>query len=459
MLRLVKRFAIRSAQALGTAFIAFVTWEETGSWGIAAGAVLALFVLRWRRERPDAVLGVHFALYALQLCVAAKPQLPADMAITVSLYSIGRWGKRRLTPMWVAAVFSGSVLVAWIYHLREPGSVPLSQWAENMTRISFGQLCIAAIAWGLGRFMKQRSQLRASRQAAEEQRRAAREAALRNEIAREVHDVVGHALALIAVQAEAGRYLAAGSEDIALHPADRLEQAAQALGKIRTTARSALAETRSLTRALAVPPQPTELGDTPEPAEAHGSRPASPVTDTPLRPVPGLKDLPRLVNDVRATGLPVSLAADDQLMSQEGRQEGYGLLGTPVELALYRTVQESLTNVLKHAEAAAVDVRLEYRADGIVLTIADYPGPSGSQTSPRAGEDRLSLADHGGVSSEAAPAGTGGGQGLVNLRQRLEAVGGTLEAGPRPGGGFVVRARVPVEPSTSVFVNPRSEAT
>ena len=184
MLRLVKRFAIRSAQALGTAFIAFVTWEETGSWGIAAGAVLALFVLRWRRERPDAVLGVHFALYALQLCVAAKPQLPADMAITVSLYSIGRWGKRRLTPMWVAAVFSGSVLVAWIYHLREPGSVPLSQWAENMTRISFGQLCIAAIAWGLGRFMKQRSQLRASRQAAEEQRRAAREAALRNEIAR-----------------------------------------------------------------------------------------------------------------------------------------------------------------------------------------------------------------------------------------------------------------------------------
>lgn len=361
--------------------------------------------------------------------------------------------------MWVAAVFSGSVLVAWIYHLREPGSVPLSQWAENMTRISFGQLCIAAIAWGLGRFMKQRSQLRASRQAAEEQRRAAREAALRNEIAREVHDVVGHALALIAVQAEAGRYLAAGSEDIALHPADRLEQAAQALGKIRTTARSALAETRSLTRALAVPPQPTELGDTPEPAEAHGSRPASPVTDTPLRPVPGLKDLPRLVNDVRATGLPVSLAADDQLMSQEGRQEGYGLLGTPVELALYRTVQESLTNVLKHAEAAAVDVRLEYRADGIVLTIADYPGPSGSQTSPRAGGDRLSLADHGGVSSEAAPAGTGGGQGLVNLRQRLEAVGGTLEAGPRPGGGFVVRARVPVEPSTSVFVNPRSEAT
>ena len=450
-----KRIVICCAKVLGVGALACVstasTWALTSSWGITAGAALALIVLYWCRKHPDAVLGTHLVLCALQLVVVDSP-LPADLAVAASFYAVGRRGRRELTPVWAAAVVVGAALGAWDWNRDELGVVPLSLWAQDMAQAFVTQLCVAVATWGLGRLVTQRGQLRASRQ-------AAHDAALRNEIAQEVHDVVGHALALIAVQAEAGHYLAAGSDDIDVPADERLEQAAQALGQIRTTVRSALADTRSLTRTLASPPQPGEPPGAADSAEPDDARAASQVTDKTLRPIPRISDLPGLIDDVRTTGLTVTLSVDDRLMSEGMQPNGINLLSAQAQLALYRTAQESLTNVLKHAEAAAVDVRLEYRADGIVLTIADYPGPSGSQTSPRAGGDRLSLADHGGVSSEAAPAGTGGGQGLVNLRQRLEAVGGTLEAGPRPGGGFVVRARVPVEPSTSVFVNPRSEAT
>ena len=302
--------------------------------------------------------------------------------------------------------------------------------------------------------------------AEEEQRHAARDAALRTEIAREVHDVVGHALALIAVQAEAGHYLASSSDDIDLSPPQRLEQAAQALGTIRRTARSALADTRGLTRTLT-------------------SSSSSPESGGPLRPVPGLSDLPRLVDDVRAAGLPVELRIDDP-------PPGRPALGTQAGLALYRTAQESLTNVLKHAGPASVDITVEHRDDDVVLTVmdrpddgpgadpdpaADAPSPGVAGAAEAAGVSRADAAegtvrsvvdgDPAGVSRDDAAegpprggrpgdpgerngrggSGERGGQGLANLRRRLEAVGGNLEAGPRPGGGFAVRARVPATPA------------
>ena len=164
--------------------------------------------------------------------------------------------------------------------------------------------------------------------------------------------------------------------------------------------------------------------------------------------------MPRIVDDVRATGLPVTLSVDDRLISEGEQTGGRSPLSAQAELALYRTTQESLTNVLKHAEAAAVEVRLEYRDDEahkeVVLTVADQPSTPGTGAlAPRAG-GRL-------PSSEQTPTDTGGGQGLVNLRQRLAAVGGSLEAGPGPGGGFIVRARIPSEVPQSTVVTPGGE--
>lgn len=478
---------LRYLKILGVVALALVsvgsTWAETGSRGLTAGAALALIALRWCGRHADAVLGVHGLLCAVQIIVTDSV-LPADLPIAVSLYAVGRRGRRGLTPLWTAVVVIGAALGSWDWSRDELG-LP-THYQSLLTNFAI-PICVSAISWGLGRSVRQRQELvvsrvaeaealaaeararqaeSAARLAEEEQRHAARDAALRTEIAREVHDVVGHALALIAVQAEAGHYLASSSDDIDLSPPQRLEQAAQALGTIRRTARSALADTRGLTRTLT-------------------SSSSSPESGGPLRPVPGLSDLPRLVGDVRAAGLPVELRIDDP-------PPGRPALGTQAGLALYRTAQESLTNVLKHAGPASVDITVEHRDDDVVLTVtdrpddgpgadpdpaADAPSPGVAGAAEAAGVSRADAAegtvrsvvdgDPAGVShadaAEGPPRGgrpgdpgerngrggpgEHGGQGLANLRRRLEAVGGNLEAGPRPGGGFAVRARVPATPA------------
>ena len=479
---------LRYLKILGVVALALVsiggTWAETRSRGLTAGAALALVALRWCGRHADAVLGVHGLLCAVQIIVTDSV-LPADLPIAVSLYAVGRRGRRGLTPLWIAVVVIGAALGSWDWSRDELG-LP-THYQSLLTNFAI-PICVSATSWGLGRSVRQRQELVASRVAEaealaaeararqaesaarlaeEEQRHAARDAALRTEIAREVHDVVGHALALIAVQAEAGHYLASSSDDIDLSPPQRLEQAAQALGTIRRTARSALADTRGLTRTLT-------------------SSSSSPESGGPLRPVPGLSDLPRLVDDVRAAGLPVELRIDDP-------PPGRPALGTQAGLALYRTAQESLTNVLKHAGPASVDITVEHRDDDVVLTVmdrpddgpgadpdpaADAPSPGVAGAAEAAGVSRADAAegtvrsvvdgDPAGVSRDDAAegpprggrpgdpgerngrggSGERGGQGLANLRRRLEAVGGNLEAGPRPGGGFAVRARVPATPAT-----------
>ena len=488
MVRRRRPTGLRYLQILGVVALALVsvggTWAGTRSWGFTAGAALALVALRWCGRHADAVLGVHGLLCAVQIIVTDSV-LPADLPMTVSLYAVGRWGRRELTPLWTAAVVIGAALGSWDWSRNKLG-FPTYYRQSLLTNFAI-TICVSSISWGLGRSERQHQDLAASRVAEaealaaeararqaesaarlaeEEQRHAARDAALRTEIAREVHDVVGHALALIAVQAEAGHYLASSSDDIDLPPPQRLEQAAQALGTIRRTARSALADTRGLTRTLT-------------------SSSSSPESGGPLRPVPGLSDLPRLVNDVRAAGLPVELRIDDP-------PPGRPALGTQAGLALYRTAQESLTNVLKHAGPASVDITVEHREDDVVLTVtdrpddgpgadpdpaADAPSPGVAGAAEAAGVSRADAAegtvrsvvdgDPAGVShadaAEGPPrggrpgdpgerngrggSGERGGQGLANLRRRLEAVGGNLEAGPRPGGGFAVRARVPATPA------------
>ena len=465
MVRRRRPTGLRYLKILGVVALALVsvggTWAGTRSWGLTAGAALALVALRWCGRHADAVLGVHGLLCAVQIIVTDSV-LPADLPIAVSLYAVGRRGRRGLTPLWAAVVVIGTALGSWDWTRDELG---LRTYRQDLLMSFAIPICVSAISWGLGRSERQRQELAASRVAEaealaaeararqaesaahlaeEEQRHAARDAALRTEIAREVHDVVGHALALIAVQAEAGHYLASSSDDIDLSPPQRLEQAAQALGTIRRTARSALADTRGLTRTLT-------------------SSSSSPESGGPLRPVPGLSDLPRLVDDVRAAGLPVELSIDDP-------PPGRPALGTQAGLALYRTAQESLTNVLKHAGPASVDITVEHRDDDVVLTVMDRPDGPGADPDPAADAPSPGVAGaaEAAVVSRANAAegpprggrpgdpgerngheerGERGGQGLANLRRRLEAVGGDLKAGPRPGGGFAVRARVPAAPA------------
>jgi signal transduction histidine kinase len=178
---------------------------------------------------------------------------------------------------------------------------------------------------------------------------------------------------------------------IALHVLDRRpEQAAAALEAVKKTSKDALDELRST---LAVFRQ----RDDGEPARG---------------PVPGLSQLDTLAASMRDAGLPVEVA----------------LSGEPAELpavidhTAYRIVQESLTNVLRHAMPARAEVRLDYRAGGVALTVTDDGEPART------------------------PPGRAAGHGIDGMRERAAAVGGTLDAGPRPAGGFQVTAYLPAAP-------------
>jgi signal transduction histidine kinase len=163
------------------------------------------------------------------------------------------------------------------------------------------------------------------------------------------------------------------------------------LDKIERSGRQALVEMRRL---LGVLRQPGEQAPQLE-----------------LAPQPGMTDVPALVDGVRAAGLPVTLVVDGDLAG----------LPAAVEISAYRIVQEALTNVLKHAGKASAEVHLRCGAADVLIEVTD------DGTSPPAGAE------------------DGGGHGLAGMRERVALFGGELAAGPRPGGGFAVRARLPLD--------------
>ena len=221
---------------------------------------------------------------------------------------------------------------------------------------------------------------------AERARQEVREERVR--IARELHDVVAHTLAVITVQAGVGRRLMA----------KRPEEAAIALDSIETIGRTAQDELRVVLALL----------------RDEGIGPAS------LTPAPRLVDIKELVHTVQASGTPVELRTSDA-----DRQ-----LSPALELSIYRVVQEALTNVVKHAPGARATVDLAVSDQAVRIEVTDDGGPA-----------RLP-AD---VGSPDAAAGPDLGHGIVGMRERTGAFGGWLVAEPLPGRGFHVLAEIPLE--------------
>lgn len=204
----------------------------------------------------------------------------------------------------------------------------------------------------------------------------------RARIAREVHDVVAHTLSVMVIQA-------AAADDVFR---ERPDQAREALRAIETGARSALGELRLILRAFR-----------PDTADGAGEL---------RQPGPSLARLDDLADTVRATGMTVHV-------HREGAGDG---LPAAVDLAAYRIIQEAFTNTLRHAVGAdEVSVRVIIEGGCVTITVVDN------------GRTAKGL--------EAA----GGGRGLVGMRERARLVGGSLHAGPLPGGGFEVAARLPLE--------------
>jgi signal transduction histidine kinase len=257
-----------------------------------------------------------------------------------------------------------------------------------------------AAAWFIADSVASRRRYQVALAGQRERERAAEVRAERLRIAREMHDVVAHSLAVMTVQAGVGRRLAA----------KRPEEASSALESIETIGRTAQDELRVVLGLL---------------RDGDGDGDAG-VGAAPLAPAPRLVDVKVLAETVRASGVPVDLR-----MSGTDRR-----LSPSLELSVYRVMQEALTNVVKHAPGARAVAELTVSAATIRVDVRDDGGPGGSEA-PRARPG----------GSEAP--GAGPGHGIVGMRERIGAFGGWLAAGPAAGGGFEVTAEVPIERAAS----------
>jgi signal transduction histidine kinase len=341
-----------------------------GDLPIAALVVFAVAsaALYWRRHKPVVVLGVTLIAWVVTL---GSGYADLGGVAIIALYSVGRHAAEyRLGHGGVAA----AIVVVTIDGLID--RVPLGEAV-------FGG-AVMFVAWYVGRRLRLRQERAAQarqEQAAEAHRIVIEE---RARIARELHDVVAHRVSLMTVQAGAAKAVA--TED--------LDGALRAMSAVEEAGRQALDELRHL------------LGVLRPDAEFAG-----------LGPQPGLADLPRLVDQVRAAGLDVSLAMD-------GVPAG---LPARVDLFAYRIVQEALTNVLKHAGPDThAEVRLGAGRKVLVIEVLD---------------DGRGLTAHPGSGGDSAARSRG--HGIVGMRERALLLGGTLDAAPRADGGFRVAASLP----------------
>jgi signal transduction histidine kinase len=299
----------------------------------------------------------------------------------IALYSVGRYAT---DDRWGHVGVAAAIVVVSLDILTAP-----APWGEAV----LGGV-VMFVAWYVGRRLRLRRERAAQllrEQAAEARRIVVEE---RTRIARELHDVVAHRVSLMTVQAGAAKAVAAEDPEGAL----------RAMGAVEEAGRQALDELRHL---LGVLRPETDLDG--------------------LGPQPGLADLPRLVDQIRGAGLDVSLATDG--VSAE--------LPARVDLFAYRIVQEALTNVLKHAGPGAhTEVRLGTDRSGIVIEVLD-DGKGSEPPSAATGPFRPAESPVGDRQLRRS------GHGIVGMRERALLLGGTLDARPRPGGGFQVVAHLP----------------
>jgi signal transduction histidine kinase len=327
-----------------------------------------------RRRFPGTVL-VLVVASGLAFAVLDLPPDILGVTILVAVYSVAAYGDRWVALAGLAVAEAGLAAIQLT-----PGRTGAVTLVINMG--------VVAATWLLGHFAhnyrayaagleEQTAELERARE--ELARRAVVEERLR--LARELHDVVAHAMSVIAVQSGVGAHVAKTQP----------KEAAKALAAIEATSRSALEELRRL------------LGVLRQENEPQGE----------LAPVPGLGDLDGLLAEVAKAGLTVRLQVE----------------GTPtplpagVDLSAYRIVQEALTNVVKHAGPARAQVVVGYRDQDVRVEVTD---------------------DGRGTVTSVSDGRAGTGHGLIGMRERVQVFGGDLEVGPCPDGGFRVAARLPL---------------
>ncbi|MFJ5608971.1 sensor histidine kinase [Streptomyces sp. NPDC093221] len=347
---------------------------------LALGAGLTA-PLVWRRRAPLAVFACIAATAFVQWLLDF--QVPADVALLVALYTVAAYCDRRRLMMAFGVLEVGVVLatVSWAMHDRSAG-----------TFVSLSAMAVAAAVFGVN-MRSRRDRLafledRAVRLERERDQRAQLAVAdERARIAREMHDIVTHNLSVMVALADGAVFAQQRTP----------ERATTAMRQVSATGRQAITDMRRFLGVL--------RADEPD-ALRH--------------PMPGIAQLESLVDQVRAAGLPtvLSVAGDP------------GPVPVAAQLTVYRLVQEALTNTLKHAPAGtSAEVRIGCAPDALTVTVTD----DGPGTHPAAAGTA-----HAGAIAEGAAASAG--HGIPGMRERAAAYGGSLVAGPLPGGGWRVAA-------------------
>ncbi|MFI6002442.1 sensor histidine kinase [Streptomyces sp. NPDC051366] len=373
---------------LGMLQVAEDSFSSTTARLIAVPSVLAMGVvvaLRRRWTQPMFWLAVGTGVYKL---VTHTEAINSDLAMLIILYTVAASSEisRRMSRTALAIGFLASPLYALRFQVDK---------GDTRNDILFTLFAIVpfALAWVLGDSLRTRrayyAQLVERNQRLEKEREAQAKVAVaaeRARIARELHDVVAHNVSVMVVQADGAAYVMDAAPD----------QAKEALQTISGTGRQALAEMRRLLGVLR----------TGEPQESED-----------YVPQPDVEQIEVLVGQVRAAGLTVDFEV-------EGAPRR---LPSGVELTAYRIVQEALTNTRKHGGPdAKASVRLVYFDDGLGLLVEDDGRGAAHELYEDGGAD-------------------GAGHGLIGMRERIGMVGGTLDAGPRAGGGFRISALLPLK--------------
>lgn len=338
-------------------------------------ATISCPALMLSRAHPRAVLLLNTACMMVLACVGYLPNPLLMASLMAALYWLAALTDSATSRRYgwaVTAVLIGTWLfadqVADLFLLKTVGTglwllLPIAAGSRARLRRAYLE-SVQARAAHAERTREEEARLRVTEE--------------RMRIARELHDAVAHHMAVANAQAGTAAHLAAS------HP----EQARTILSELTGTTSAALLELRATVGVLRSPDEPDSL-----------------------EPAPGLERLPELIAGCRSAGLDVHV-----------RIEGLPRALLPgVDLTAYRIIQEALTNVTKHADGYAAEVRLAYERSRLVITVTNEGG--GGREQP-------------------------GGFGLIGMRERAHSVGGDLRAGPRPEGGFEVTTALPLHPTT-----------
>ena len=429
---------------------------------LALLAAILSFPVAIRRRRPVRSLVIVLAGCLATLVIGGELTRGPFLPLTLVLFVVASTCRRTVALAGLAGGLALLIAQGVVLHFDGEGS-------GNAT----GAALVLTIAWMVGYLVQQRrTHMAAVRD------RAASDAVTRERlrIARELHDVVAHSMTVVTVQAGFGEYVFDSQPD----------EARAALGAIQAVSREALGEMQRMLCVLRQTDGDIAAADadlaardpaaaglavsgTPAagPAAADGSATDGSAADedslpadrlraprfrptAPLAPAPGLASLDRLVERTAGAGVTVTVE----------RIGGPRTLPASLDLSAFRIVQESLTNVVKHSGADRCHVVLEYGADSLLIEVTD-PGaglptlaaaPTGAAAPAGvAAGARIAGVPVGTGAAARPPARVGGGpdragHGIIGMRERVSLCGGDLHALPRPDGGFVVRARLPLGP-------------